>query len=159
MSEEYRLETLLKLRQRAREGAEQQLVIKQQAESKARNQAEIAETLRDEQVQRIQTAREELYDGDQVTISLLQQRDAVIQSQQIELETLESKLEAAKEAFKQAQRETVTARDELTQARQEEEALNKHKENWEKEQKVVRDRRAEDAADDVAQTTWRNRKK
>lgn len=158
MSEAYRLETLLKLRTRAREAAEQELAVKRQAETKAKKQLEIAEQLKTDHEDRLRRGREELYDGAQVTIGLLQQRDAVLQAREIELESLVRKVEDAAKGLKSAQAASAKALAELTKARQEEEALLKHKETWEREQKVIRDRREEDAADDVAQTTWRNRK-
>ena len=158
MSEQYRLETLLKLRTRAREAAEQELAIKRQAEGKAKHQLEIATQLRKDHEDMLRRGREELYDGAEVTIGLLQQRDAVLKARTMELEGLVQKEEAAGKALKKAQSETAKALAEMTQSRQDEEALIKHKENWERDQKVVRDRREEDAADDIAQTTWRNRK-
>ncbi|HBU48740.1 MAG: hypothetical protein VX405_00855 [Myxococcota bacterium] len=158
MSDEYRLETLLKLRTRAREAAEQELALKRQAEAKAKNQLEIAIQLKEDHEDLIRRGREELYDGAEVTIGLLQQRDAVLQARSLELEGLNQKVEQAEIALKSAQSATATALAEMTQARQDEEALIKHKENWAHEQKVVSDRREEDAADDIAQTTWRNRK-
>tara|TARA_Y100001934_G_C12078799_1_gene643739 strand:- start:186 stop:665 length:480 start_codon:yes stop_codon:yes gene_type:complete len=158
MSETYRLETLLKLRTRAREAAEQELALKRQAETKAQNQLDIATQLKTDHEDLLRRGREELYDGAEVTIGLLQQRDAVLQARTIELEGLVRKEEQAAQALKAAQAASAKALAEMTQARQEEEALIKHRETWEREQKVVRDRREEDAADDIAQTTWRNRK-
>ena len=71
MSDEYRLETLLKLRTRAREAAEQELALKRQAEAKAKNQLEIAIQLKEDHEDLIRRGREELYDGAEVTIGLL----------------------------------------------------------------------------------------
>lgn len=158
MSETYRLETLLKLRTRAREAAEQELALKRQAETKAKNQLEIATQLKNDHEELLRRGREELYDGAEVTIGLLQQRDAVLRARTMELEGLVQKQEKAAKALKSAQAASAKALAEMTHARQEEEALIKHRETWEREQKVVRDRREEDAADDVGQTTWRNRK-
>jgi len=158
MSESYRLETLLKLRKRAREAAEQELAVKRQAAAKAKKQLQIAEQLKTDHEDMLRRGREELYDGAQVTIGLLQQRDAVLQAREIELEGLVRKMEEAGKALQLAEAASAKALAEMTKARQEEEALLKHKETWEREQKVIRDRREEDAADDIAQTTWRNRK-
>ena len=58
--------------------------------------------------------------------------------------------ERALEAARQQVREANAA---MVKAKQDEEALIKHREKWEKEQQVIQRRREEDEADDIAQTS------
>ena len=154
----YRLETLLGLRKRAREEAERALAERKQAEQKAQRQVELqAEELRRRRAVYDEHKRA-MYEGSGVTIDLLQQRQRYLDRLQAEVDEQSKELERVTALHKTAQDELREAQDELTRARQDEEALIKHKAKWLAQQKVVTDRRAEDAADEIAQTTWRKKR-
>lgn len=158
MAEEYRLKALLGLRERARQSAEEALAIAQNQQSAAERRLDASKRFRDDAAGRVREARENLYAGDGLTIGVIQGREAFLKRLQGELEDAEEAVTAAEGELKKAQREVKARHEALIQAKQDEEALLKHRESWEKEQKIVQRRREEDAADDVAQSLWLRKK-
>ena len=74
-----------------------------------------------------------------------------------EHEDAQGEVSQAEEKVAQAKEQVRAANEALVQAKQDEEALIKHRDKWEKEQKTIKRRREEDEADDIAQTMWRNK--
>jgi flagellar biosynthesis chaperone FliJ len=146
----FRLQTLLDLKLRAEEDAERCLAeaMAFHAKVQAKQQA-----LEDEVIkarQRLTEARQAAAQaaataGDQLARERFRQRLA---------EAVKQRMEEAKAhrlgPLAEAQRQEQAARDKHLEARREREALEKHKEKEEAKARVVAERRAEDAASDLA---------
>ena len=158
MAEEYRLKALLGLRERSRQSAEEALAIAQNQQSAAERRVEASKRFRDDAAFRVRDARDNLYAGEGLTIGVIQGREAFLKRLQGELDDAEEAVSDAERALDQARRFVKQRHEELIKTKQDEEALLKHRESWEKEQKVVQRRREEDAADDVAQSLWLRKK-
>ena len=97
MADAYRLAALLKLRQRAREEAEQQLAVAQSAQKKAEQHVEAAQKFEAACRARVEEAKAQLYAGEGLTIGKIQTREQYIKR-------LVAELEEALKAVAQAER-------------------------------------------------------
>ena len=158
MADNYRLAALLKLRVRAREEAEQALAKAQSEQTKAQRAVDAAARFLEDCRARLDEAKAQLYAGDGLTIGIIQTREAFTHRLSDERDEADEAHQRCEDSLKAAQEEVRRANAGLIEAKQEEEALLKHKEKWLKEQQVIQRRREEDAADDVAQTMWRQKK-
>jgi flagellar biosynthesis chaperone FliJ len=158
MAETYRLSALLKLRLRAREEAEAELARAQTSQTKAKKQVEAAERFEQDCAAKVEAAKSELYAGESLTIALIQSREQFVKRLVVEHENAGQSVLESQELLEQAQEVLRQANQNLVNTKTEEEALLKHKEQWLKEQKVVRRRREEDEADDIAQSLWLRKK-
>jgi flagellar biosynthesis chaperone FliJ len=158
MADAYRLAALLKLRERAREEAEQDLAKAQTAQSKAQRNLDAAERFEQECQTKVDDAKAKLYDGAELTIGKIQGREAFTKRLQAGLEEAHEEVERCQEQLRSAQEQVRHANEALIKTKQDEEALLKHREKWELEQKTIRRRREEDEADDIAQTMWLRKK-
>jgi flagellar biosynthesis chaperone FliJ len=154
MAEAYRLAALLKLRLQAREEAERTLALAQQEQTKARKAVEAAEGDRARVQGTIDEKKEGLYTGAGLTIAVIQGREAYIKRLFVYLEEADREVDRTKDVLSAAADAVAAAHEGLVNARQEEEALLKHKGKWELERKVVKQRREDDEADDLAQSMW-----
>jgi flagellar biosynthesis chaperone FliJ len=154
MAEAYRLAALLKLRLQAREEAERALGKVQSEQAKARKAADAAAADRARVLGTIEEKKEALYTGAGLTIAVIQGREAYIKRLFVYLAEADSEVERTAADLQLAIEAVTAAQDALVRARQEEEALIKHKAKWELERKVVKDRREDDEADDLAQAMW-----
>ena len=157
MAEAYRLAALLKLRERAREEAEHELARMQSAQTKAEQQLEATQRFEAACRAKVEEARDQLYAGDNLTIGLIQTREQFLKRLVAEHEDAQGEVSQAEQNVAQAKEHVRVANEALIQAKQDEEALIKHRDKWEKEQKTIKRRREEDEADDIAQTMWRNK--
>jgi len=158
MAQPYRLAALLKLRERARGEAEQDLARAQSAQTKAQRHLEAAQSFEQDCRAKVDEAKATLYDGDDLTIGKIQTREAFVKRLQAEREQAQDEVERCETLLQQAQEEVRQANAVLIQTKQDEEALLKHRKKWEQEQKTIQRRREEDEADDIAQTLWRRKK-
>jgi flagellar export protein FliJ len=158
MAESYRLTALLKLRLRARQDAESELARAQTAQTKAQKQLEAAERFEQGCAAKLDAAKGELYGGEGLTIAIIQSREQFVKRLTAERESAAQSVLDAQRNLEQAQEVLRQANEGLVSAKTEEEALLKHKEKWLKERKVVRRRREEDEADDIAQSLWLRKK-
>jgi len=157
MAEAYRLAALLKLRERAREEAEQDLAKAQTQQTKAEQHLEATKRFEETCRNKVIEARDQLYEGTELTIGKIQAREQFLKRLVAEHEDALVAVEEAEQALSRAKEQVRDANAALVKAKQDEEALLKHREKWEKEQKLVQRRREEDEADDIAQTLWRNK--
>ena len=157
MAEAYRLAALLKLRERAREEAEYELAKAQTQQTKAEQHLEATKRFEEMCRDKVNEARDQLYQGEDLTIGKIQGREQFLKRLVAEHEDSRSAVEEAQDALSRAKEEVRSANAALVKTKQDEEALIKHREKWEKEQKIVQRRREEDEADDIAQTMWRNK--
>ena len=158
MADAYRLAALLKLRERAREEAEQDLARAQSARGKAERNLEAAQRFEQECQTKVDDAKTKLYDGVDLTIGKIQGREAFAKRLQTGLEAAHEEVERCEQSLQLAQDQVRQANEALIKTKTDEEALLKHREKWELEQKTIRRRREEDEADDIAQTLWLRKK-
>ena len=157
MAEAYRLAALLKLRERAREEAEHELAKAQTQQTKAEQHLEATRRFEEICRDKVVEAREQLYQGEDLTIGKIQAREQFLKRLVSEHEDSLDAVQDAEQGLSQAKEKVRLANTVLVKTKQDEEALLKHREKWEKEQKIVQRRREEDEADDIAQTMWRNK--
>ena len=157
MAEAYRLAALLQLRERAREEAEHDLARAQASQTKAEQHLEATQRFEAMCRAKVDEGRDQLYSGEGLTIGLIQNREQFLKRLVAEHEDAEGQVRQAEQGVAQAKEKVREANEALVLAKQEEEALIKHREKWEKEQKTIKRRREEDEADDIAQTMWRNK--
>jgi flagellar biosynthesis chaperone FliJ len=146
----FRLQTLLDLKLRAEEDAERCLAEAMAFHAKVQARQQALENEVTKARQRLTEARQAAAEpaataGDQLGRERFRQRLA---------EAVRLKMEEAKAhrlgPLAEAQRQEQAARDKHLEARREREALEKHKEKEEAKARVVAERRAEDAASDLA---------
>jgi flagellar biosynthesis chaperone FliJ len=159
MADAYRLKALLKIRGRARQDAEAELGRHQQLVTRAQNALEAAQRFAQKASDKVEEAKANLYTGEGLTIALIQGREAFVQRLGIELDDAHEAVARCEDEVTDAQEGLRQANVALVAAKTQEEALLKHRERWLDEQKKIDRRRAEDAADDVAQSLWLRKKK
>ncbi len=157
MAEAYRLAALLKLRERAREEAEHELAKAQTEQTKAEQHVDATKRFEEVCRNKVIEARDQLYQGEDLTIGKIQAREQFLQRLVAEHEDALAAVEEAENVLSHAREQVRRANAALVKTKQEEEALLKHREKWEKEQKIVQRRREEEEADDIAQTLWRKK--
>jgi len=157
MAEAYRLAALLKLRERAREEAEYELAKAQTEQTKAEQHLEATKRFEEICRGKVIEARDQLYQGEELTIGKIQAREQFLKRLVSEHEDSLGAVEEAEQGLSRAKEKVRLANTALVKTKQDEEALLKHREKWEKEQKIVQRRREEDEADDIAQTIWRKK--
>ena len=156
----YRLQTLLEVRQRKKEAAEQ--AFSQAMAALAREQKRLAEMeveLTRMAERRLQRRREYLEKAMQGDMSAIE-----VTGSNTYLERLLALEEAHKEAIvgqkaiiAQRQEDVDAAREELLRANQDLKALEKHRETWLESVKKARQAHEEQAMDEVAQNTYLRR--
>lgn len=146
----FRLQTLLDLKLRAEEDAERCLAEAMAFHAKVKVRQQALEDEVTKARQRLTEARQAAAEaaataGDQLGRERFRQRLA---------EAVKLRMEEAKAhrlgPLAEAQRQEQAARDKHLEARREREALEKHKEKEEAKARLVAERRAEDAASDLA---------
>lgn len=159
---EYRLATLLKLRERAKEKAEQYLAACLKAlreeQERQREMEEELERMVDKRQAKIREYSEKTMRGEMSAME--------VTGAQVYIERLKEQEEAQKNAIEgqravvaQKQEDVEGARKDLTTAMQELKALEKHRENWQEQVKKEEQVREEEAMDEVAQTIFLDRDK
>ena len=91
-------------------------------------------------------ARDQLYQGEDLTIGKIQAREQFLKRLVSEHEDSLDAVQDAEQGLSQAKEKVRLANTALVKTKQDEEALLKHREKWEKEQKIVQRRREEDEA-------------
>jgi flagellar export protein FliJ len=153
----YRLQTLLEVRERKKEAAEQHLgtcmvALRREQDKLTAMNLELTRMVAKRETRR----REFLEKAMQGDVSAL---DAINNNKYLErlkeLETMQKEaIEGQKSVVAQRQDDVERARQELIVANQELKALEKHKEKWADEVKKARASREEDTMDELAQTVF-----
>ena len=160
--EQYRLQTLLGLREQAKNEAERHLgeclaLLKKEKERLTDMEQELEKMIAKRQA-RMRDYSEKQMRGEMSAQSVISANSYI--------ERLKEQEEAQKEAI-EGQKEVVAAREEdvrdarekLTVATQDLKALEKHKEKWEKKIKREKQLKEEEALDELAQTIYLNKER
>lgn len=150
-AKKYRLETVLNIRERAKEAAARQVALR--LEQLARAEAEL-----DRRVRELENCRER---RQQAQSAMFEQINAGTQARQItahkdflgQLKETEAEMEAAVEQQKQAvanaEREVAQAREKLIEAAREVKAIEVHKSNWKAAEHKAEARRDQKISDEI----------
>ena len=158
----YRLETVLKLRERKKEEAEQYLAncLKALREEQERQRA------MEEELERMIAKREaKMREYSEKAMRGEMRADAVtganvyIERLKEQEEAQQNAIEGQKSVVAQKEEDVLGARNDLTAAMQDLKALEKHREKWEEQVKKELAAKQEEAMDEVAQTIFLNKDK
>ncbi|MDQ3263133.1 MAG: flagellar assembly protein FliH [Myxococcota bacterium] len=144
---EYRLKTLLEMRERAEEEAKERFseamreLVREQKEQ-ARLEADLEQRKADRKA-KVQAYLAEIMSRGVVGISGMNQMNRYEDRLKDDEAQVALEIERQKEAVKAAERQLETRRQEMAEAAKEKKAIEKHKENWQKEVRKVRDAREE----------------
>ncbi len=159
---EYRLATLLKLRERAKEQAEQYLAACLKAvREELERQREMEEELERMLAQREAKVREYSEKAMRGEMSAMDVTGASVYIERLkeQEEAQQNAIEGQKAVVAQKEEDVKGARKDLATAMQELKALEKHREKWVEQVKKEKQVREEDALDEVAQTIFLGRDK
>ena len=158
MNDDYDLEVLLELREQKKEGAEQEYAdavaeLGRRKEYLARQREALREMVAQRERERERFARRR--DAGEATSGELVQFRGYIRGLKQDEAEMEAEIERAEEAVETQQERVGQAREGLSEAIRELEAVEQHREEWEAEQQRVTKRRESSAMDDVAARIWR----
>ncbi|MBI4821031.1 MAG: hypothetical protein HY791_32525 [Deltaproteobacteria bacterium] len=158
----YRLEVLLEMRQRAEDDAKTVFGEAQKAlrleEKKLKEEEDMLERMIEDRKRRREEYSRKLASGemkvtDQSSANRFLDRMKEKESEQ------KDRIEAQREQVRHAEKDVKKAQDALIEATQALKALQKHKENWEKEVKKERAAKEEDNLDEIGQVIFNQRRK
>ena len=157
---EYRLQTLLKIRERKKEAAEQYLaqclkILREEQERLLEMEEELERMIAKRQTKMREYA-EKTMRGEMTAQDAVGANVYIDRLKELE-EAQQNAIEGQKAVVAQKDEDVKGARQDLAAATQELKALEKHREKWEKEEKKKEEARQEDAMDEVAQTIFLNR--
>ena len=149
----YRLQTLLEMRQRAKEDAERRFSEAMQALAKEQKELkrleEDLERRKQERKEKVQAYLAEIMSKGVVGINAFNSMNLYEERLKDEEAQVALDIERQKEAVKAAERFVEEKRLEMAEAAKELKAIEKHKENWAKEVKRERDMREEMAQEEI----------
>ncbi len=148
----YRLQTLLEIRERAKEAAEQAFAEAMQAlakeKQKLKEMEEDLERRKRERKQKVLAYLQEVM-GKGVGAGGLNMMNRFEERLKDEEVQLELEIDGQKEAVKAAERFVEEKRQEMAEAAKELKAIEKHKENWQKQVRAEREMREELAQEEI----------
>ncbi len=153
----YRLKTLLEVRERKKEAAEQRLAVCLKALHDEKEKLKVMELELERMIaKREKRLRDYLEKAMKGEISAMEAINQDVYTKRLkELERVQmDAIEGQKGVIRQRQEDVETARQELVAANQELKALEKHKENWIKQVKKEQDAKEENTLDELAQTIY-----
>lgn len=157
---DYDLEVLLELREKAKEDAEE-AVSEAIAEVSRRERAVEDATARLEKARITRKNECDAFDnrcvGGGVGIGQMQQFGDYVRSLKQQEAQMALEIESLRERVLQGRREVEQARAALSESVKELEAVRSHKEQWQKQRDLVARRRESAAMDEVAARLWRNK--
>ncbi len=157
----YRLQALMEMRERAEEEAKQvfadaQAALREQEQVLANMEQELQDMIED-RLRRREEYSQKLASGE---MKITDQSSAYRFLDRLKEKEQDQryKIEGQKEVVRQAEMDVKRAQDQLILATQDLEALQKHKEKWEKERKKLRQAREEDQMDEIGQVIFNQNK-
>jgi flagellar export protein FliJ len=162
MTNEYKLQTLLKLRSQEQESAEDEYAREVQ---ELRRREEFVATKRAELVEAEQTRRraceqhDERMARDGGTLSQIRAFDAYLAGLKADEARLAESIARAEKSVAQQKRDVQKAKQALIEATKELKAVEKHREKWEAEQAAKEQRKRSATMDEVAARRWMERNK
>lgn len=157
---QYRLQTLLELREKRKDEAEQYLSeclqnLKQEQERLREMEAELERMIAKREAKKREYAEKQMR-GEmdaQGAIAANTYIDRLKEQEQAQENAIEGQMSVVAEK----KQEVEGARQDLLDASQQLKALEKHKEKWQQEQKKERERRQEEALDELTQAMYSHR--
>ena len=153
----YRLKTLLEVRERNKEAAEQRLAVCLKALHDEKEKLKVMELELERMIaKREKRLREYLEKAMKGEVSAMEAISQDVYNKRLkELEKVQMEaIEGQKGVIRQRQEDVETARQALVVANQELKALEKHKENWIKQVKKEQAAKEENTLDELAQTIY-----
>lgn len=155
----YRLQTLLKLRQRKKEDAERYLgdcirTLRQEQQRQEEMEKELERMIGERERRRREYA-DQVMRGEMSAQGAMSAHQYIERLKELEVAQQEA-IEGQKEVVARAEEDVMEARKLLAQATQELKALEKHKEKWQKRMRREQQAREEIIMDEVAQTIFLN---
>lgn len=154
---EYRLKTLLEMRERAEEAAKEvfarAMAQLRQEEQRLKDLEEELERMIEDRKRRRAEYAQKLATGE---MKVTDQASAYRYIERLKEKESEQKgrIDGQREHLREAEKVVKRAQDALIQATQDLKALQKHKEKWQEELKKARQQREEDNLDEIAQTIY-----
>ena len=153
----YRLKTLLEVRERKKEAAEQRLAVCLKALHDEKEKLKVMELELERMIakreKRLRDYLEKAMKGEVSAMEAISQDVYNKRLKELEKVQMEA-IEGQKGVIRQRQEDVETARQELVVANQELKALEKHKENWIKQVKKEQAAKEENTLDELAQTIY-----
>ena len=158
--EQYRLQTLLGLREKAKNEAERHLgeclaALQQEKERLADMEQELEQMIAKRQA-RMRDYSEKQMRGEMSAQAVIS-ANAYIERLKEQEEAQKDAIEGQKDVVAGREEDVRDAREKLTVATQDLKALEKHKEKWEKKIKREKQLKEEEALDELAQTIYLNK--
>lgn len=162
MSDEYRLEALLKLRSQEQESAEDEYArkvqeLRRREEFVVAKRAELAEAERTRR--RACQEHDERMASEGGALSQIRAFDAYLAGLKADEARLTGSIARAEKSVAQQKRAVQKAKQALIEATKELKAVEKHREKWEAEQAAKQQRKHSAAMDEVAARRWMERNK
>ena len=159
---EYRLQTLLEIRERAENEAKEAFALALRAVAEAKQELKRLEDdlarRKEERARKVKAYLDELM-AKGAGATAVQQMGVYEKRLRAEEEEVASQIEKQKDVVRDAEAEAERKRGELAEAAKELKAIEKHKEKWAKDVKAKREAREELAADEVGSAFYLARKR